>query len=102
MAPSSEHNHSQDTEEIMNIAQAPHGINLVVETSDMVYIGRFDQTNGFEVVMHDAATHSIHDENDTEGFIRQTAKYGVPVQHRDLVFPSNGIKRVRRLGDIIK
>ena len=37
-----------------NIQDAPHGMNLVVETQDgTVYIGRFDQTNGFEVLMHD-------------------------------------------------
>ena len=102
MAPCPENDNSQDTEEIMNIAQAPHGINLVVETPEMIYIGRFDQTNGFEVLMHDAATHPINDGSDTEDFIRQTAKYGIPVEHRDIVFPSTGITRVRRLGDIIK
>ncbi len=102
MAPSPENNDSHDTEEIMNIAQAPHGINLVVETSEMVYIGRFDQTNGFEVLMHDAAAHPLKEAADSEDFIRQTAKYGIPVEHRDLVFPSVGIRRVRKLGDIIK
>ena len=86
----------------MNIAQAPHGINLVIETDQMVYIGRFDNTNGFEVHMHDATTHAVDVRDDGQDFIRQTAKYGVPVSHRDLVFPAEGIRRIRRLGDIIK
>ena len=100
MAPSPE-SQTPQSEEIMNIAQAPHGINLVVETDDAVYIGRFDNTNGFEVLMHDAAVCESTRGNPEE-FIQTTAKYGVPVQHRDLVFPSQGIRRVRRLGDIIK
>ena len=38
-----------------NIQEAPHGMNLVIETkTGRVVIGRFDQSNGFEVVMHDA------------------------------------------------
>ncbi len=32
----------------MQIHEAPHGINLVVETPDTLYIGRFDQTDGFQ------------------------------------------------------
>ena len=33
---------------------APHGINLVIECSDgSAVIGRFDESNGFEIVMHD-------------------------------------------------
>lgn len=102
MAPDTEPSCSQDNDEIMNIAQAPHGINLVVETKDMVYIGRFDTTTGFEVLMHDVAAHPISERNSGEDFIRQTAKYGIQVEHRDLVFPSQGICRIRKLGDIVK
>lgn len=101
MAANPENPTSQDTEEIMNITQAPHGINLVVETDKAVYIGRFDKTNGFEVLMHDAAVCEAKSAN-LEEFIVQTARYGIPVQHRDLVFPAQGIRRIRRLGDIVK
>jgi hypothetical protein len=89
-------------EDIMNIAQAPHGINVVVETERIVYIGRFDQSNGFQVKLHDAAKHELLDGEDAEMYIRQTAKYGVPVQHKDLVFDAQGIRRVRKLGDVPK
>ncbi len=88
--------------EIMNIAQAPHGINLVVETERIVYIGRFDRTNGFEVRMHDAAMHMLSSGENPEDYIRNTAKYGVPVEHKDLVFEAATIRRVRRLGDVPK
>ena len=35
----------------MNIQEAPHGINLVVETPGTIYIGRFDTFNGFQVLI---------------------------------------------------
>ena len=95
-------NRRDPTEDIVNIAQAPHGINLVVETERTVYIGRFDQTNGFEVRLHDAAKHEVAPGDLRDDYIRQTAKYGIPVQHKDLVFDAQGIQRVRRLGDIPK
>ena len=84
----------------MQLHEAPHGINLVIETTDTVYIGRFDSTDGFQVVMHDCAIHKIEDEEKSEGFIKQTAKYGIPVDERDLVFEAANVKRVRILGDI--
>ena len=37
-----------------NLSDAPHGMNLVIETtSGTVYIGRFDESNGFEALLHD-------------------------------------------------
>lgn len=86
----------------MNLHQAPHGINLVVETDDTIYIGRFDSTNGFEVLMHDCAVHAIQPGEDTEAFVKQTAKYGVPVDERDVTFPAGKVTRWRALGDVPK
>lgn len=104
MAPTPEHPEStpKDTEEIMNIAQAPHGINLVVETGDTIYIGRFDSSNGFQVLMHDCCVHPIADGEDTEAFVRQTAKYGIPVDQKDVTFDAHAVERVRVLGDVPK
>lgn len=84
----------------MEIHEAPHGINIVVDTENSIYIGRFDNTNGFEVVMHDCAVHAITEGEDPEAFVKQTAKYGIPVEHKDFTFPTAGVKRVRILGDI--
>ncbi len=84
----------------MDIHEAPHGINLVIETPKVVYIGRFDSCNGFEVLMHDVAVHDVSEGEDPEAFIRQTAKYGIPVDKKDLVFDAAGIERVRILGEI--
>ena len=78
----------------MKIHEAPHGINLVVETSEKIYIGRFDQTNGFEVVMHDCAVHAITDPSEADTFIKNTAKYGVAVDERGVGVDS-GVRRSR-------
>ena len=86
----------------MDILEAPHGINVVVETERAVYIGRFDGTNGFQVLMHDCAVHLIERDEDVEAYVRQTAKYGVAVDQRDVVFDATGIKRVRLLRDVSK
>lgn len=87
----------------MKIHEAPHGINLVVETSaDVVYIGRFDETNGFTVLMHDADVHQLAEDEDAEEHIKTSAKYGIAVSHKDVTFDANTVTRVRLLGDIPK
>lgn len=86
-----------------NIMNAPHGMNLVVETEEgTVYIGRFDESNGFEVLMHDVDVWEPKKDEDPEPWIRETATYGVDVKHRDLRFPARGVTRWRPLGEVEK
>jgi hypothetical protein len=87
----------------MKIHEAPHGINLVVETSaDVVYIGRFDETNGFTVLMHDVDEHELDQGEDAEEHIKTSAKYGIAVNRKDVSFDASTVTRVRLLGDIPK
>lgn len=90
----------------MKISEAPHGINLVVETrgpkGPRLYIGRFDSTNGFQVVMHDCDVHDLAPGEDSEAYVRQTATYGIAVNQRDVGFEAASVQRVRVLGDIEK
>ncbi len=80
---------------------APHGMNLVVETAGgTIYIGRFDESNGFEVLMHDCDVWEPKEAADAEQWVRETATYGVDVKHRDLKFPAGEVTRWRPLGDI--
>ena len=66
-----------------NIVNAPHGMNLVVECKDgTVVIGRFDESNGFEVFMHDVDVWRPGSGADSEHWVRETATYGVDVKHR--------------------
>ena len=88
-----------------NIMNAPHGMNLVIECSDgSAVIGRFDESNGFEVVMHDvdlwAADQGTAEERDQ--WIRQTATYGVAVKERDHNFPASHVAQWRSLFDVEK
>jgi len=86
----------------MNITQAPSGINVVVELSDTVYIGRFGCLQGNRVRLRHAAVYQGTEGEHTENFIRKAAKYGVPVQHEDLEFEAKDVRRIRKLGDVPK
>lgn len=86
----------------MNIQDAPHGINLVVETGDTIYLGRFDNTNGFQALLHDVAVHPVEPGEDGEAYVKQCAKYGFAVDQRDVMLDVGQIRRVRLLGDVPK
>lgn len=87
----------------VNIQAAPHGSNLVVETkSGRVIIGRFDSSNGFQVLMHDCDVYDPPPGTDPESYIRETATYGVDVKHRDYAFDAISILRWRKLGEVPK
>ncbi len=86
-----------------NIAQAPHGMNLVVELKNgSAIIGRFDESNGFEVLMHDVDLWQEGQEGDREHWIRETATYGVDVKQRDCTFPSSDVQNWLPLGQVEK
>lgn len=86
-----------------NIASAPHGMNLVIQTkSGRVIIGRFDESNGFEVLMHDVDVFEPSEGEDAEHWIRDTATYGVDVKQRDFRFPAGEVTSWTALGEIEK
>ncbi len=90
------------TENIMN---APHGINLVIECTDgSAVIGRFDESNGFEVVMHDVDVWGPEQgsEDERTEWIRSTATYGVAVKERDHRFSARLVSSWHKLGDVEK
>lgn len=85
-----------------NIMNAPHGMNLVVECKEgRVVIGRFDESNGFEVIMHDVDIWEGGD-GDVTHWIRETATYGVDVKQRDYTFSALDVEKWTPLGDIEK
>jgi hypothetical protein len=86
----------------MDISKAPNGQHVVVETSRNVFIGRMAGLDGTSCKMHQAAVHEASCPDTTEKFIRETARYGVDVQHQDLMFDTRTILRVRLLGEIPK
>ena len=87
----------------MTIHEASCGQNVVVETDGVIYIGRLGKSAAnAEVRLHDCAVHPVSPGENTEGFVRQTAKYGVAVDYRDVTFPTNKVMRVRMLGLVPK
>lgn len=85
------------------IHAAPHGQNLAIETRNgRVVIGRFDSSNGFEIVMHDCDVYDPPQGADVEHYIRESATYGVDVKHRDFAFAASDVLRWRKLGDVEK
>ncbi|MFM7296251.1 MAG: hypothetical protein ACKO4Q_03405 [Planctomycetota bacterium] len=87
----------------MNIQDAPHGINIVVETAKgRLYIGRFDSANGFTALLHDCDVRDIADPAAREQHVRLTATYGIDVQERDVQVDVLQVSRVRLLRDIPK
>jgi hypothetical protein len=86
-----------------NISDAPHGMNLVVDTEDGgIVIGRFDSSNGFQVLMHDCDLYDPASGQEPEDWVRETATYGVDVKHKDYLVDAVKIRRWRKLGDIPK
>lgn len=88
-----------------NIMNAPHGINLVIECNDgSAVIGRFDESNGFEVVMHDVDlwTSDQGSPEERAQWIGQTATYGVAVKERDYRLAASLVSDWKPLGDVEK
>jgi len=86
-----------------NILTAPHGINLLIERkSGGAVIGRFDSANGFEVVMHDVDIWEPGQVDPKQGWIQQTAKYGIAVKQRDYSFAQSDVASWLPLGEVGK
>ncbi len=87
----------------MNIHDAPHGINIVVETAKgRLYIGRFDSASAFTALLHDCDVRDLPDAAVREQHIRESATYGIDVQERDVQVDVLQVTRVRLLRDIPK
>jgi hypothetical protein len=84
----------------MKISEAPHGINVVVETGGSVIIGRFDKQDGSHALLHHCDVHPLEPNEDAESYVRRTAKYGVAVNHQDYLLETASILNVRLLSEI--
>jgi hypothetical protein len=81
---------------------ALHGVTVLLETrGTRSYIGRLDTQDEsgvhlLDVAVHDTGTSDVSKEE----FIRRTAKFGVPVQHKHTVIPGPEVIRIRPLGEL--
>jgi hypothetical protein len=86
----------------MRIQDVPHGLNVVIETGAIVYIGRFDSLNGFKALLHSCDVHAVNAGEDVEHYVRDAATYGVNVTHQDAEVDVLAIRSVRLLRDVPK
>ena len=87
----------------MHLQDAPHGLNVVVETREgRVLIGRFDSAGPFSALLHDCDVRDFAPGEEREAFIRETATYGIDVKQRDVQVDVASVERVRLLRDVQK
>jgi hypothetical protein len=71
---------------------------VVVETSDRMYVGRFDRSDDQGVHLIGVGIYDpVTNPHSTAEFIERTLKFGVKVDRPHLVVPVPDVARVRRL-----
>jgi hypothetical protein len=75
-----------------------HGVTVVVETGDRLYIGRYHEETPAGVLLHDVAEHRIDPAGPgANAFIARTLKFGVRADHRHVVVPVSEVRRMVKL-----
>lgn len=78
-----------------------HGITVVVETGDGVYVGRCDDIDDRTVILLDADAYGDGDgERSREEWVRRAAQYGFWPKHRRIELPRGEVTSVERLGEV--
>jgi hypothetical protein len=81
-----------------------HGITVVVETSGPeTYVGRFDRQDDHSAYLKDVGVHRAGDDvEEWPEYLGRTIKFGVKVEHRQLVVPTGDITQILRLSDVVE
>ena len=79
-----------------------HGITVVVDTDGPeVFVGRCDDMDDREVVLHDADVHQAEDGAPTkEEYLEKAARFGVWKKFDRVVIPRSRVTSVTRLGEL--
>jgi hypothetical protein len=78
-----------------------HGITVVVETGDEVWVGRCDIADDERVILLDADVHRDGDGGGSRAeYLERAARFGVWGRHRRCVLPRDRVVAIRRLGEI--
>ena len=85
----------------MSITDAQHGSELVVETRDKIFMGRYDGEVLDTVVLKEAMEHAIEEGQEREGLIRELAKVGFPREEDFRAVAALEILRIRRLEEVL-
>lgn len=79
-----------------------HGITVLVDgKSGRAYLGRYHEQAERGVVMHDVGVHDPATESlDRQAWLARQLRFGVKVDHKQLVVPPNEVGSIRRLADL--
>ncbi|MEK7380965.1 MAG: hypothetical protein AAB075_08150 [Gemmatimonadota bacterium] len=79
--------------------QELHGITVIVETTGPItHVGRFDREDEGGVRFKDVASFAASSEEDLAAWLDRIRKFGVRVEHEQIVLPSAEIRSIRLLG----
>ncbi len=79
---------------------ALHGVTVVLDTTGgETHLGRFDLEDGSGVHLINVASHQ-GDPASRDEFIRRSARFGIQVERKHLVVPSESVARVMPLGEV--
>lgn len=80
-----------------------HGITVVAETGDAVYVGRCDTITDQGVVLLDCDRHADGEDGKSNAeWLQRAARFGVWARHQRLVLPRAEVSAVTPLGDIVR
>ena len=80
-----------------------HGITVVAEAGDTVYVGRCDTIDAAEVILLDCDLHREGEDDKTNAeWLQRAARFGVWKKHDRLALPVAGVKTVTPLGDLLR
>lgn len=77
-----------------------HGVTVVVETGERTFVGRYDSEDDRGVHMLDVGVHDPAAGLSKEDYLGKSLKFGVRIDHKHLVVPSNQVTRITRLGEL--
>jgi hypothetical protein len=77
-----------------------HGMTVVVDTGDELWVGRCDTAEGAHVVLVDADVHRGEDPAGREEYLRKAADFGVWKKHDRVAIPHGRVRTLRRLGEL--
>ncbi|MEO8031952.1 MAG: hypothetical protein ABJC74_02045 [Gemmatimonadota bacterium] len=71
---------------------ALHGTTVVLDTrKGMTYVGRFHEETAGGMLLHDAAGFDSASGNSRDDFLRKTAKFGVRIDHKHIMVPTEEV-----------
>lgn len=78
-----------------------HGITVVVETNGpLTYVGRYDTEDERGIHMKDVGVHDQSAGGSRDDYVKKSAKFGIRIEHRQLIVPAEQVARITKLGTI--